>query len=83
MEIGGITILKAAFIFAKRALTEKNKQVLGRDVKILIINEISFMSDRQFQELDKRLKVLRDKNKPFGGFLIIFAGDFFQLDPCG
>ena len=82
MEVGGVTICKAAFIFKKRALTEEDKR-MWRDVKILIIDEISFMSDGQFQELDKRLKVLRDKNKPFGGFVIIFAGDFRQLEPCG
>ena len=44
MEVGGMTICKAAYIFTKRALTEDDKQ-MWQDVKILIIDEISFMSD--------------------------------------
>ena len=82
MEVGGLTICKAAFIFTTRVLTEEDKR-MWRDVKILIIDEISFMSDKQLQELDKRLKCLRDKNKPFGGFSIVFVGDFRQMEPCG
>ena len=52
-------------------------------MKILIIDEMSFMSDDQFQELNRKLQGLMDKNKPFGGISVIFAGDFRQLEPCG
>ena len=51
------------------------------DVRILIIDEIFFMKDKEPILLDKRLKEIRDRNKPFGGFIIIFAGDFRQLEP--
>ena len=30
-----------------------------------------------------KLKQIGNGNQPFGGFLIIFAGDFWQLDPVG
>ena len=49
------------------------------DVRILIIDEISFMNDPQLIKLDNRLKEIGDRTKPFGGFSIIFAGDFRQL----
>jgi len=82
MAIGGYTICKSAFIFTKRALTEEDMR-LWRDVRILVIDEISFMNDDEFHSLDRRLKQMRDRNKPFGGFSIVFAGDFRQLEPSG
>ena len=82
MEVGGLTICKAAFIFTTRVLTEEDKR-MWRNVRVLIIDEISFMSDNQLQALDAKLKTLRDKNKPFGGYSIIFVGDFRQMEPSG
>ena len=37
------------------------------------------MNDPQLIKLDNRLKEIGDRTKPFGGFSIIFAGDFCQL----
>ncbi len=31
----------------------------------------------------EKLKEIRNRAKPFGGFSIIFAGDFRQLEPVG
>ena len=50
-------------------------------VKVLIIDEISFMDDQTLQRLDQQLKQLRDRSKPFGGFSIVFAGDLCQIQP--
>ena len=74
--------MKAAFISkpAGKSLTDKEKNE-WKHVRILIIDEISFMSDGELQKLDRRLKEMRDRTKPFGGFSIIFAGDFCQLQP--
>lgn len=80
MFIGGFTICKYAFIFKPGALTEDDKKI-WRDVRILVIDEISFMNDDQLQKLHQRLQEIGDKNKPFGGFSIVFAGDFRQLPP--
>ena len=44
-----------------------------------MIDEISFINDPQLIKLDNRLKENRDRTKPFGGFSIIFTGDFHQL----
>jgi ATP-dependent DNA helicase PIF1 len=48
---------------------------------ILIIDEISMMSSRIFELLDKIGKKIKQNQKPFGGIQIIFSGDFFQLPP--
>ena len=48
---------------------------------ILIIDEISMMSSRIFELLNKIGKSIRNNNAPFGGIQIIFSGDFFQLPP--
>ena len=55
-----------------------------KDVWILVIDEISFMKDSDMIQLDRRLKQCSgDRIKPFGGYSIIFAGDFRQLEPTG
>ena len=51
------------------------------NTNILIIDEISMMSCRVFELLNKIGKEIRNNNKPFGGIQIIFSGDFFQLPP--
>jgi hypothetical protein len=41
------------------------------------------MSNSIFRTLDKKLKDIGNRNQPFGGISIIFAGDFRQLEPVG
>lgn len=48
---------------------------------ILIIDEISMMSCKTFELLNKIGQTIRLNKKPFGGIQIIFSGDFFQLPP--
>lgn len=48
---------------------------------ILIIDEISMMSCRLFDLLNKIGKIIRVNDKAFGGIQLIFSGDFFQLPP--
>ena len=80
---GGVTIVKHAHLASNKALTEEDKNE-WEDVRILIIDEISFMKDDELISLDNRLKeIKRNRAKPFGGLSIIFAGDFRQLEPSG
>ena len=76
---GGSTVSKAAFLNQKKALSLNNKNE-WQDVQILVIDEVSFMNDKKNQTLDARMKDIGDRTKPFGGFSIIFGGDFRQLD---
>lgn len=52
-----------------------------RETEILIIDEVSMMSQHLFELLDYLGKNVRKNNKPFGGIQIIMFGDFFQLPP--
>lgn len=49
--------------------------------KILIIDEISMVSDKLLNCVDKILQIVRSNKKPFGGLQVIFCGDFLQLPP--
>ena len=50
---------------------------------ILIIDEVSMMSQKLFEMLDAIGKAIRKNQRPFGGIQIIFSGDFYQLPPVG
>jgi hypothetical protein len=39
------------------------------------------MSDTILKSLDRKLKEIGNQSLPFGGFTIIFAGDFRKLEP--
>ena len=55
-----------------------------KDKKIIIIDEVSMLGKKMLMYIDKRLKEGSGKqDEPFGGFNIIFVGDFQQLPPIG
>lgn len=59
--------------------THTRKRLQTTDV--LAIDEISMLSMENFEKIDKLLRLIRDKDIPFGGIQVIFFGDFFQLPP--
>ena len=72
---GGVTISNAAFLNQQKAMSLNNKNT-WQDVRILIVDKVSFMSDKILQTLDVKLKEIKSRAKPFGGFtIIISAGD--------
>ena len=79
---GGVTISKAAFLNQQKALSLHDKNT-WQDVQILIVDEVSFMSNKNLGILDVKLTEFGNRAKLFGGFTIIFAGDFHQLEPVG
>ena len=50
---------------------------------ILIVDEVSMMSQKLFELLDSIGKAVRRNTRPFGGIQVIFSGDFYQLPPVG
>ncbi len=46
-----------------------------------MIDEVSFMNDSIFKKLNRQLTQVGNRTKSFGRFLIIFEGDFCQLEP--
>ncbi len=79
---GGVTISNAMFLNQQKTLSLNGKND-WQDVQIIIVDEVSFMSDKNLETLDVKLKEIGNRAKPFGGSLIIFAGDFCQLEPVG
>ena len=54
-----------------------------KSVDILVVDEVSMMSQKLFELLDQIGKIVRKNSRPFGGIQLIFSGDFYQLPPVG
>ena len=63
----------------------KNRLALKawKQVKLLIIDEVSMLSKKMMYILDETGKRIRRNNRPFGGIQVVFVGDFYQLPPVG
>jgi len=60
-----------------------NKRVYGRvnNARVLIIDEVSMLSERTLGMVEAVCRAVRQNQNPFGGLQVIFVGDFFQLPP--
>ena len=74
-------ISKAAFLDQRHKQLSVDDRNEWQDVRIVVIDEVSFMSDTILKPLDRKLKEIKNRTQPFGGFTIIFAGDFRLLIP--
>ena len=63
----------------------KNRMAMKawKTTQILIIDEVSMMSQKILNILNKIGQTLRNNTRPFGGIQVVFCGDFFQLGPIG
>lgn len=62
----------------------KRLQDTFKNIKVIIIDEVSMMGKKMLSHIDKRLREASGKNnKPFGDFFVIFVGDYQQLPPVG
>lgn len=52
-----------------------------KELKVLIIDEVSMVSPELFITMDKILRAFRSSPEPFGGVQLVLSGDFFQLPP--
>ena len=66
-----------------RALRNKKAMQDWRKTDILIIDEVSMMSQKIFEILCELGKSARHGSRHFGGIQIVFCGDFYQLPPVG
>lgn len=68
----------------ERAIKNKIKRQNWSKVDILIIDEVSMMSKKVFDIIDRIGRIIKRKQTiPFGGIQVIFSGDFYQLPPVG
>jgi hypothetical protein len=78
--IDGVTISKAVYLNLQRQLNKDDIHE-WKDVRILVIDEVSFMSDSISKKLNRQLTQIGNRTKLFGEFSFMFAGDFRQLEP--
>ena len=52
-----------------------------QSLDLLVIDEVSMMSDELLEKASNLLCVIRNNANPFGGLQVIFAGDMCQLGP--
>jgi ATP-dependent exoDNAse (exonuclease V) alpha subunit len=92
LSIGGCTIHSLLGTGVKGTIEEIEALVLTakarkkfkdnlKEVDVIIIDEVSMLSGPYIDMIDYYLKSMRRNNKPFGGFQMIFSGDFLQLPP--
>jgi ATP-dependent DNA helicase PIF1 len=72
-----ITIEEMVVEICKRGYLKRRWQTTD----VLIVDEVSMLSLRFFECLDKIARAIRKNSKPFGGIQVIFSGDFYQLPP--
>ncbi len=70
--IGGVTISKAAHLNLQEQINDNDINE-WKDVRILVIDEVSFMNDSIFLKISRQLTQVGNRTKSFGGFLIIFC----------
>jgi ATP-dependent exoDNAse (exonuclease V) alpha subunit len=49
--------------------------------RVLVIDEISMLSAKQLDLVNRICQAFKEDMRPFGGMQVIFCGDFFQLPP--
>ena len=61
----------------------KNRKCVAawRKVKVLIIDEVSMMSQKVFEILEELARRARRNSLAFGGIQVVMSGDFYQLPP--
>ena len=66
-----------------KIMKNKYAKATWKGTDLLIIDEVSMMSQKLFEMLDAIGKTVRGNPNPFGGIQVIFSGDFYQLPPVG
>ena len=60
----------------------KTLKRLWKKKQILIIDEISMVNQRTLYEIDRKCRILKDDESPFGGIAVVMlCGDFYQMPP--
>jgi ATP-dependent DNA helicase PIF1 len=77
--LGSGTIEQNILKIKKKTLAKQ----MWKTTDILIVDEVSMMSQKLFEMLDSIGKNIRRNSRPFGGIQLIFSGDFYQLPPVG
>ena len=78
VSIGGETTHSVAYL--NRKIPDDDRT--WANARLLIIDEVSFLSVFEVEKLDEKLReLMRRHNSLFGGLNILYCGDFKQLEP--
>ncbi|MCA9388718.1 AAA family ATPase [Candidatus Berkelbacteria bacterium] len=89
-HIGGTTIHSWSGIGIRDSLSQQQIEAIAdkhqlksqiQRAQVLVIDEISMLSAKQFDAVDQVTRAIRQTQAPFGGLQVILVGDFFQLPP--
>ena len=67
-------------MFLSKPKINDNDREKFRGVRIIIIDEVSFLKKSELKKLMSNLQDLGDTHSPFGGYNVVFGGDFQQLN---
>lgn len=90
LNIGGVTLHSYLGIglgkedvnkLYNKLITSREKLEIWKNMKTLIIDEVSMLDPKLFEKLEILARKIRGSAKPFGGVQLVFTGDLFQL-PC-
>ena len=89
-HIGGTTIHSWSGIGIKDTLDDRDiEHLISKEhlykrfekTKVLVIDEVSMLSSRLFDSVERVCKAMKRSEEPFGGMQVVLSGDFFQLPP--
>lgn len=63
-------------------ISPKAKKLFKNDaIKTIFIDEVFMLRSDTLYAIDRKLKMLKNNNLPFGGLQVVVMGDVFQLEP--
>jgi ATP-dependent DNA helicase PIF1 len=77
-SFAGIAIPRLKEDFLK---SRTNKKKAWKNLKVLVLDEVSMISGEFFDLLSDVVKKIRKDPRPFGGIQLVVSGDFLQLSP--
>ena len=89
-HIGGVTIHSWSGVGIKETLSGMDIEDLTQKeylwkrfdkTQVLIIDEVSMLSPRLFDTVERVCRAMKQSDNPFGGMQVVLSGDFFQLPP--
>lgn len=89
-HIGGVTVHSWSGIGVRDTLSEAEIDMLVEKehlykrfdkTRVLVIDEVSMLSPKMFDTVDRICRAMKRNDAPFGGMQVVLSGDFFQLPP--
>ncbi len=77
----GLSIYKTHKTTAMRKAEKIGLRKRLENITTLVVDEVSMVRADLFDEMDKKLRDILERNYPFGGLQLVLIGDMYQLAP--